>query len=141
MKKIILLLTILTIGYACKKETVEPISITNKVQQQDVCDYAGFFTTDSAATMVIANQGVQDTIVHNLTVEIIFVGDTFLQNINAIRCKYKFDSVTKALPFLSYSSWYNLESHAGIPNLANYQSYDTLALYTKTGRYFRLVRQ
>ena len=110
MKKLILLLSIITICYACSKpEPLQPM-VLNTLQNQPLhCEMQGTYKADSAATMTRANTGVQDTIITNLIASIVFVKDTFLSNIGYSKCKYDWDSITKTLPFISHSTIVNLQ--------------------------------
>ena len=137
MKKIFLIIGIITISISCNNtQPIQPIQ-PNSLQNQPLhCEYQGTYKSDSAATMTLYNQGVQDTIITNLTVSIVFVKDTFLPLIGYSKCKYDWDSITKTLPFISHSTIVNLQNG----QLASNVKADTIPMYTKSGKYFLLVK-
>lgn len=138
MKKLILLSAIITICYACSKpEPLQPMVLNNLQNQPLHCELQGTYKSDSAATMTLYNQGIQDTIITNLIVSIVFAKDTFLPLIGYSKCKYDWDSVTKTLPFISHSTIVNLQNG----QLASNVKADTIAMYTKSNKYFLLVKQ
>lgn len=137
MKKLILLLSIISICYACKKQTVEPIQLNSDKITQSPCDWDGTYIADSAATklLVSLSQGtIVDTIL-NLSMQIVYLGDSVYSN-GQVACKYDLDNVTKSLNFLSPASvnGYRL-------NTVQSLRYDSVTLITKSNKYIALIRQ
>lgn len=138
MKNLILLITVLTITYACNKpQPIEPFNgPTNKINnQQSQCGFNGIYVADSIATVNYAVKwSTTDTIVQ-LSSEIIYIGDTTF-NTGVTCCKYELDSVTRNLNYLSYGTKHNYNGAYPL----NYK-YDTIAFLTNTNKTIILVKQ
>jgi hypothetical protein len=134
MKKLILLLSIITICYACQKQTIEPIVANNSKLTQSACGWDGTFISDSAATMDICAQGnLMDTIL-NLNVQLLYLGDSIYYN-GQVACKYDLDNTTKSLNYLDPVQISSLH----INTLQGYKQ-DSILLKTKSNKYIVLVK-
>lgn len=106
MKKLILLLSIITICYACKKQPTSPSTtlVQNNIQIP-LCGplgdcYSGTYVFDSLKTMDPKfNATGTDTIIPGLTIHVLYNGDTIINNNTFI--KYKLDSITCSLQYLN----------------------------------------
>jgi len=132
MKKLILLLSILTICYSCQKQTIEP-SIQNNVQQSQCgplgdC-FSGTYVFDSILSSNVPNNPYQDTVCNGLTCIISYESDTVING--GIYINYKADSAFNNTPFLSQSSITNINAMRWIKN--DYYS-NVFALNTKTNK-------
>lgn len=132
MKKLILLLSIITIGYSCQKQTIEP-TVQNNVQQS-TCGplgdcFSGTYVFDSILSSNVPNNPYQDTVCNGLICIISYEGDTIINGGNYI--KYNADAAFNSTPFLSQGSITNL--NAMIRN-KNDAYNNVFALQTKTNK-------
>jgi len=135
MKKLFLLGVITMLLASCQKTTIEPFNGPQNNIIQSQCGplgdcYSGSYLFDSVRTMdPNINTTGTDTIVTGLIVKIEYNGDT-LRNGN-IFIKYKLDSVTCSLPFISQAS---INAYNHFNWLKNTTYSDGVSLQTKTGK-------
>ncbi len=135
MKKLILLLSIITICYACQKQTIEPIVANSSKLTQSVCGWDGIYTSDSAATVYICTQAnLVDTFV-NLTSQIVYLGDSTYYT-GQVACKYDIDNNTKLVSYLD-SIYIRTAFH--INTVPSYKT-DSILFKTKSNKYFVLIK-
>lgn len=134
MKKLILLLPIITICYACQKQTIEPIETNSNKSTQSSCGWDGTYVSDSSATVYTCSLAhLTDTIV-NLSAQIVYLGDSTYYT-GQVACKYDLDNATKSISYLD--SMHLTAFH--INTVTNYKQ-DTILLKTKSNKYFALVK-
>ena len=140
MKKIILLFTILTISFACKKQTIEPEPVNN-VQQVHTCGpfnacWSGTFQYDSALTAqyIQNNPTAQDTLISNFYYTVYADRDTVMQNKEFVH--YITDSLTHTYNFLI--EWDVVFGNPWLQKGSDFAG--TMALFTKTNKIFMVKR-